>query len=237
MKKDEQNRNFFGEEFISPPISIADQVYAYLKEKILLGEIKPGERLKQVPVAQLVKISRTPVRDALRRLEQEGLVERVPQRGVRVTAIKEETVKEVFGVRTVLEAYALQLACAKISAEEIASLKNLQHQAQDILEDKEIRPQVKIKKLFALNSQFHELIYRSTGNTYLLEILNNLRNIVERMRYIGLRAEETWIHVWQEHGQLINYLEKRDKKAAVNLIKRHLIHAATYVLSSLKKNK
>ena len=57
MKKGEQNRNLFGEEFISPPISIADQVYAYLKEKILFGEIKPGERLKQVPVAKIVKIS------------------------------------------------------------------------------------------------------------------------------------------------------------------------------------
>ncbi len=221
--------------YIHPPRSLADQIYEHLKGRILHGDIKPGERMMQIPVAEKLHISRTPVRDAFRRLEQDGLVEKLPQGGVRVTIIAEETVKEVFGIRKVLEAYALGLACEKISAEEVTSLRNLKLQAQEILAAKKLNPETKIRKLFELNSRFHEIIYASTGNIYLLNILNNLRNIVSRLRYLGLRAGETWREVWEEHAQLINFLEKRDKKGALNLLNKHLDHAANYVLSSLRK--
>lgn len=222
-------------EYIHPPRSLADQIYEHLKARILHGDIKPGERMMQVPVAEKLNISRTPVRDAFRRLEQDGLVEKLPQGGVRVSIIPEETVQEVFGIRRVLETYALQIACAKIKAEEITLLKNLKYQAREILAAKELSPETKIRQLFELNSRFHEIIYGATGNIYLLNILNNLRNIVNRLRYLGLQVGETWKEVWEEHAQLINCLEKRDKKRAIKLLNKHLDHAASYVLSSLRK--
>lgn len=222
-------------EYIHPPRSLADQIYEHLKAKILHGDIKPGERMMQIPVAEKLNISRTPVRDTFRRLEQDGLVEKLPHGGVRVSVIGEETVKEVFGIRRVLETYALQIACAKITAEEISLLKNLKYQAQEILAAKGLSQEVKIRRLFELNSRFHEIIYAATDNIYLLNILNNLRNIVNRLRYLGLRAGETWMEVWAEHAQLIKFLEKKDKKGALNLLNKHLDHAASYVLSSLRK--
>lgn len=222
-------------EYFRPPRSLADQIYEHLKAKILHGDIKPGERLMQVQVAEMLNISRTPVRDAFRRLEQDGLVEKLPQGGVRVSVIPEETVREVFGIRRVLETYAMQIACAKIKAEEITLLKNLKYQAQEILATKGLTQETKIRQLFELNSRFHEIIYAATGNIYLLNILNNLRNIVNRLRYLGLQAGETWKEVWEEHARLINFLEKRDKKGALNLLSKHLDHAASYVLSSLRK--
>ena len=82
----------------------------------------------QNQVAETLKASRTPVREAFRRLEQDGLVERVPQGGVRVTHPDTETIQEVFGIRKVLEAYAVELACGRITAEEIGSLKRLVNQ-------------------------------------------------------------------------------------------------------------
>lgn len=227
--------NPLAKEYIHPPRSLADQIYEHLKAKILHGDIKPGERLMQIAVAEKLNTSRTPVRDAFRRLEQDGLVEKLPQGGVRVSIIAEETVKEVFGVRRVLETYALQIACMKIKAEDIALLKNLKYQAQEILAAKRVSQEAKIRQLFELNSRFHEIIYGATGNIYLLNILNNLRNIVSRLRYLGLQAGETWVEVWREHGQLINFLEKKDKKGAINLLNKHLDHAASYVLSSLRK--
>ncbi|MGB9698940.1 MAG: GntR family transcriptional regulator [Thermodesulfobacteriota bacterium] len=227
--------HIFPKEYIHPPRSLADQIYEHLKAKILHGDIKPGERMMQIPVAEKLSISRTPVRDAFRRLEQDGLVEKLPQGGVRVSVIPEETVKEVFGIRRVLETYALQIACGKITAEEITLLKNLKYQAQEILAAKRLNQEAKIRQLFELNSRFHEIIYAATGNVYLLNILNNLRNIVSRLRYLGLQAGETWKEVWEEHAQLINFLEKRDKKGALNLLNKHLDHAANYVLSSLRQ--
>ena len=99
--------------FLAPPNSISDQIYEYLKEKILYGDTEPGERLMQMQVAESLKASRTPVRDAFRRLVQDGLAERFPQGGIRVTSVDRETIKSVFGIRAVLEAYAIELACER----------------------------------------------------------------------------------------------------------------------------
>ena len=134
--------------FLEPPNSISDQIYERLKKQILHGEIEPGERLMQNQVAESLKASRTPVREAFRRLEQDGLVERVPQGGVRVTPLDHETIQEVFGIRKVLEAYAIELACDRITAEEIASLKRLVSQSRELLSSHELGREMKIKRLF-----------------------------------------------------------------------------------------
>jgi DNA-binding GntR family transcriptional regulator len=220
--------------FLEPPHSISDQIYERLKQQILHGEIEAGERLMQSQVAVTLRASRTPVREAFRRLEQGGLVERVPQGGVRVTSVDRETIKSVFGIRGILEAYAVQLACDYITLEEIAALKQLMHQANDILESVDSNREVKLRKLFELNTQFHDTIHRSSGNLYLIDIIDNLRNIVRRMRYLGLSADGTWSQVWEEHAQLIHFLERRDKEGAIGLIKMHLVNAASYVTSALE---
>ena len=105
--------------FLEPPNSISDQIYERLKQQILHGEIEPGERLMQNQVAETLKASRTPVREAFHRLEQDGLVERVPQGGVRVPRLELQIVQDVFGIRKVLEAYAIELACDRITVEEV----------------------------------------------------------------------------------------------------------------------
>jgi len=221
--------------FLEPPNSISDQIYERLKKQILHGEIEPGERLMQNQVAESLKASRTPVREAFRRLEQDGLVERVPQGGVRVTPLDHETIQEVFGIRKVLEAYAIELACDRITAEEIASLKRLVSQARELLSSHELGMEMKIKRLFRLNSQFHDTIYRASGNSYLMGMINSLRNIVGRLRLLGLRADSTWSRAWDEHAQLIELLERKDKGSAVRLVQTHLVNGASDVLAGLRK--
>jgi GntR family transcriptional regulator, rspAB operon transcriptional repressor len=222
------------EGFFEPPNSFSDQVYERLKEKILLGEIEPGERLMQNQVAESLNASRTPVREAFRRLEQDGLVERVPQGGVRITRLDLETIQNVFGIRKVLEAYAVELACDRITGEEISALKRLMSQARETLKSSDLDLETKMKKLFDLNSEFHDTIYRAAGNSFLLGIISNLRNIVRRMRYLGLRVDSTWAQVWDEHSKLIECLEQKEKESATRLIQDHLVNAASYVLMELK---
>jgi DNA-binding GntR family transcriptional regulator len=220
--------------FLAPPNSISDQIYERLKQQILHGEIEPGERLMQNQVAENLRASRTPVREAFRRLEQDGLVERVPQGGVRVTRFDLDTIQDVFGIRQVLEAYAIELACDRITGEEISALKRLMSQAQETLKSPDLDLETKLKRLFELNSQFHDTIYRASGNSFLLAIINNLRNIVRRMRYLGLRADSTWDQVWDEHSRLIEFLELRNRESAVKLIQEHLVNAASYVEAELR---
>jgi len=220
--------------FLEPPNSISDQIYERLKQQILHCEIEPGERLMQIQVAKSLRASRTPVREAFRRLEQDGLVERVPQGGVRVTRPDAETIREVFGIRKVLEAYAIELACDRITPPEVAALKQLSSQAQELLSSRELGLQAKISRLFELNSQFHDTIYRASGNSYLMGTINSLRNVVGRLRLLGLRADSTWSRTWDEHVQLIGLLERKDKESAVRVVQSHLVNGASDVLSGLK---
>ena len=220
--------------FLEPPNSISDQIYERLKQQILHGEIEPGERLMQNQVAENLRASRTPVREAFRRLEQDGLVERVPQGGVRVTRLDMEAIQEVFGIRNVLEAYAVELACGRITKDEIDSLKRLVSQAGELLASAELGRETKIKRLFELNSQFHDIIYRASGNSYLMGMINSLRFIVGRLRLLGLRADSTWSRAWDEHAQLIGLLERKDKESAARLLKAHLVNAVSDVLMGMK---
>lgn len=221
--------------FLEPPNSISDQIYERLKQKILFGEIESGERLMQNQVAENLQASRTPVREAFRRLEQDGLVERVPQGGVRVTRLDMEAIQEVFGIRTVLEAYAVELACGRITEAEIGTLRQLVIQARELLSSDESGRETKIKRLFELNSQFHDTLSGASGNSYLMSMVNSLRFIVGRLRLLGLRAESTWSRAWDEHAQLIGLLEKRDKESAARLVKTHLANAVSDVLAGMKR--
>jgi len=218
-------------ELVHPPKSISDQIYDLLKKKILNSEIQPGERLMQEEVAEAFKASRTPVRQAFHLLEKDGLVERLPQGGFRITRFDVETISDLFAIRAVLETYGVQLACDRIQPEVIKTLRSIKEQADQLLETASIQREVKIRQLFELNSLFHETLYRSTKSGYLLELINNLRNTVLRLRALGLRRDNTWKQSWDEHGRLIDCLERRDKKAAGKLMRRHVASAMSHVLS------
>ncbi|MCF8106412.1 MAG: GntR family transcriptional regulator [Desulfohalobiaceae bacterium] len=220
---------------IDTPKSISDQVYEYLKSQIISDQISSSERLTQEKVAEEINTSRTPVREAFRRLEQDGLVERLPQGGIRVTTVDPESISHKFGVREALEAYAIELACDQISESTIAELEEIKRQAYELLEQANLKRSQKIKRLFDLNTTFHETIYEATGNPYLIKEIQQIRQMVLVMRALGLRDDSTWIEVWKEHGELIEFLREKDKEAAVNCLRRHIRNAASYVISMINK--
>jgi len=219
---------------IEPPKSISDQIYEYLKTRILYGEIEAGERLTQERVAEQFKVSRMPVREAFRLLEQDRLVEKLPQGGFRVTSITMETIRHVFGIRAALEAYAIELACDRISEETIGKLGNIKQQAHEVLKKDSLDESEKVKGFFDLNTEFHDTIYEATGNPYLIKIILQLRNLVLRMRAIGLREVSTWVQVWEEHGELLAGLKRKDKETASRCIRQHIENAASYVTSVVR---
>jgi DNA-binding GntR family transcriptional regulator len=218
-------------ELVRPPKSFSDQIYELLKKKILNSEILPGERLMQEEVAKAFNASRTPIRHAFHLLEKDGLVERLPQSGVRITRLDLETIRDLFAIRGVLEAYGVELACERIQPKDIETLKSIRDQASQMLESSTIAREAKLRKLFELNSLFHETIYESTNSRYLMDLISNLRNTVLRLRALGLRKDNSWRQAWDEHSRLIDCLDRRDKKAAGKLMRRHLANARSDVLS------
>jgi DNA-binding GntR family transcriptional regulator len=214
---------------MQPPKSIPDQIYEYVMERIHRGEIQEGERLIEVKIAETLQTSRTPVREAFRLLEQDGVIERLPQGGVRVTEVFEETAREIFGIRSVLECYAMKLACEAITRDHLDELKMMRNRAFDLIDNKEVSREEKRRRLFDLNTRFHDTVYQACNSQYLLKLINNLRHMVLRLRAVGLRDESGWRIAWEEHDQLIQHLERREPEKASALVRVHIEKAASNV--------
>ncbi len=220
---------------IVPPKSISDQIYEFLKENILLGKIVPGERIIESRIAEDLKTSRTPVREAFQRLVQDGLVERVTQGGVRVSVITPRMIKEVFGIRGVLEVYAVELVCDNIEAETIIKLKELAQQARKLLSSPEANDPEELITLWKINTSFHETIYRATVSEHLLKLVGQLNSLVRRFRFLSMR--KTRIRAWDQHELIIKYLEDKDKAMLGELMKAHIEEAASDTLKALENDK
>jgi DNA-binding GntR family transcriptional regulator len=222
------------EAVIVPPRSISDQIYEVLKERILLGMIAPGERIIEKSIAGGLKTSRTPVREAFQRLVQDGLAERVPQGGVRATIITPRMVNEVFGIRAVLEIYAVELACDQIDVETIRTLKELARQARKLLSSPDANRLEELILLWRINTSFHETIYRATGSESLLRLIGQLNSLVRRFRFLSMR--KTRVQAWDQHEQIIRYLEDKNRTVLGELMKVHIEHAASDTLKALEND-
>lgn len=216
---------------VVPPNSIADQIYERLKSGIIDGEIEPGNRLFEAELASSFQASRTPVREALRRLEQDHLVERLSSGGVRVTEFDWQAIQDLFSLRAVLEMHAIDLACDRITPEQITTLKQIRAQVSGLQNSGEINRDYLMKRVLELNSSFHETIYRATGSKYLMKLISHLRGIIVGMRRMSIKADWAWTQTWDEHDRLIGHLERGEKEAAIQLIKEHVASAASHVRS------
>ena len=174
---------------VDPSKSIADQIYETLRNAIVRREIEPNQRLFEVEVARGFNASRTPVREAFRRLEQDGVAERLAQGGIRVSQPDTETIRDLFNLRAILEVHAIELACERITAEDIALLKQIRAQAEELLKASDVSHDFTLNRFYELNSMFHDAIYAATRSKFLIKVLNNIRVMVMSVRSVSIRLE------------------------------------------------
>ncbi|MBU1184768.1 MAG: GntR family transcriptional regulator, partial [Proteobacteria bacterium] len=134
-------------------ISVREKTYDYLKSNILSGRFVPGERLAEEHLAKELGVSRTPVREALHKLEQDGLIEPLESRGFCIPKDSEEEIEDLFELRTVLEGYTLKLICERITDEQIGRLEEIIDKAEVSLRRK------RIDEVFQWNTEFHDILY------------------------------------------------------------------------------
>ena len=150
-------------------LPLRDVVFNTLRQAILKGELKPGERLMEIALAEKLGVSRTPIREAMRKLEQEGLVVMIPRRGAQVANITEKDLNDVLEVRIALENVAIEKACDRMSEEEMGRLwlaaKEFEHTIAE----------GNLVKLAEADVAFHEIIYKASDNKRLIQVLNNMR--------------------------------------------------------------
>lgn len=205
-------------------LPLRDVVFNTLRQAILRGELKPGERLMEIQLANKLGVSRTPIREALRKLELEGLVHMVPRKGAEVADITEKSLRDVLEVRKALEELSVQLACEKITEEEIDKLRRAAVRFKETLQDQDVT------KIAEADVEFHDIIYMATDNQKLILLLNNLREQMYRYRVEYLKNEEAYDQLIAEHEELIENISKRNKEEATRIMCQHIDNQVATVI-------
>jgi len=219
---------------IEVPRSMSDQVYQILRESIMANEFKPGDRLVELQLSELLETSRTPIREAIRRLEHDGLVERLPQGGVRVKPVTIESVRQVYGLRGVLESYAVRQACDRINEDDLAALELIRQQALELMNNNSMERFEKTRRLLALNTDFHDTLNQICEDAYLLKMLDVVHQEVIRMRGMALQDKANWEEVWEQHKELLRLIREGQKEKLDEFVKHHAARGAEYVMDALK---
>ena len=210
-------------------IPLRDVVFNTLRSAIITGELSPGERLMEIKLANELGVSRTPVREALRKLEREGLVITTARKGAEVAPINEKDLKEVLEIRKSLESLACQIASQKITpaqTEELAAMNSLIAQAIEA-NDTESITQVDI--------EFHEIIYTVTENQRLIDMLHQLKEHILRYRLQYIKDMKNKKNIVDEHNKIISALENHNARSARREIERHIELQEKYILNNLER--
>lgn len=209
---------------------LREVIFDTLREAIIVGELKPGERLMEVQLAEKMGVSRTPVREAIRKLELEGLVTMIPRRGVQVADLSVKDIMDVLEVRASLDGLATALSAERITEDELKELKHVYNQFVNYVEKENL--QGSIKK----DVEFHEIIYRSSRNDKLIQIASNLREQVHRFRVIYLKDYRSHKDLVKEHAEILNAIEIKNPDLAQSLAKAHIKNQELTIISSIKKH-
>ena len=215
---------------INEYLPLRDVVFYTLRQAILKGELEPGERLMEMQLAEQLGVSRTPIREAIRKLELEGLVLMIPRRGAIVAKITEKDLRDVLEVRSSLERLSTELACERMYEDTIMELKKAQEAFKEALAQDDITLQAQ------RDVEFHDVIYKATENLRLIQMLNNLREQMYRYRLEYLKdglAHQTLI---EEHEAIIEALSKRDKDTATKIMVRHIYNQELTVMKKIQSD-
>ena len=202
------------------------EVTARLRDMIVEARLPAGERIQELEVARSLGVSRTPVREALKVLASEGLVELLPQRGAVVRAFTPKDAQDMLAMIALLEEYAGRAACAA-SDEEIAPIVELHRRMRTHFERRE-RPEY-----FALNQQIHGAIVEAAHNQTLSAMHASLRARMRRIRYIGNNSPENWNAAMAEHEEMIAALAARDGEGLARALRAHLENTWPRVASTV----
>lgn len=210
-------------------LPLRDVVFNTLREAILRGDLVPGERLMELQLAAKLGVSRTPIREAIRMLEQEGLAITIPRKGAIVAGMTEKDMQDVLEIREALEELSVQVACDKITDEEVEKLqrnmKNFEHSLKS----------GDLKKMAQADVEFHDVIYQATDNPKLINMLNNLREQMYRYRVEYLKNPQNHEQLLKEHEAIYQGIVEKDKDAVTEMIRRHIRNQVAVVKHMIRE--
>lgn len=199
-------------------------VYERLKQAIIQGDFGPGSRVVESRLAGALGISRTPVREAIHKLEREGLLRQDPKRGFFVEGLGRADIEETFGIRSVLESYAARLAAIRHIEGELKPLEAKLADYQQCLDRGDLGSLLKI------NTEFHDLLYGLSRSPRLIKMINDLRDHIYRCRIVILKVKDMAELSHADHRQMLAAMKRRDADHVEKLVKDHLLRGQEIVL-------
>ena len=202
-----------------------------LRDAIRKGILKPGERLMEIQLADELGVSRTPVREAIRKLELEGYVIMMPRRGTYVANLSIRDVNEVFEIRTTLDSLASGLAAERITDEELERLQRLLVHIGEYIEENDM------EKIVAADTEFHDILYQASRNTRLVGIIVNLREQMTRFRSMSMAFPGRLRETLAEHKRIVDAIAQGDVKEAQQAAEFHMEKSEQTLLKSMEEMK
>ena len=198
-----------------------------LRQAIKDGILKPGERLMEIQLADELGVSRTPIREAIRKLEQEGFVVMVPRRGTYVADISLKDIAQVFEIRSALEELAAGLAAERITPDELEYLERILVEINDFIDKGQF------DKIVDADIRFHDVLYHASRNTRLVDILHNLREQMLRFRSVSMHYPGRLAATWEEHRQMVENIANHNSTMARKVAKKHMENSEKTLLKGI----
>ncbi|MBR2038354.1 MAG: GntR family transcriptional regulator [Lachnospiraceae bacterium] len=211
-------------------LPLRDVVFNTLRQAILTGELKPGERLMEIHLANKLGVSRTPIREAIRKLELEGLVTMIPRRGAEVAQITGKSLQDVLEVRRSLDALCAELACERISDGEIAALEAACKEFEEATYTRDARV------IAAADVALHDIIIKATNNNRLVQLVNNLAEQMYRYRFEYIKDYSMHGRLVEEHRVIFEAIRKKDKVTAAAAAVTHIDNQMESIARQLHLN-
>lgn len=203
---------------------IREEVFTMLRQAILTGKLQPGDRLVERELAEQLGVSRTPVREALRKLELENLVTHIPRKGVVVSEISRKDVIEIFDIRACLEGLAASLAAQKATRDELQGLRALLNEMEIAASNRDY------EELNEIHDEFHRRLFDIADSPRLVQMINSLSDYISRFTKTGYSIPGRSSAAMQEHQDLLEALEARDSSRAEKIAGHHVMNTKTVVL-------
>src|SRR5205085_2971359 len=205
-----------GQAFRGNAAMMHDEVVSRLRHKLTEGEIAPGARIPERELCASFAISRTPLREALKVLAAEGLVVLLPNRGSRAAKLTQKDVKELFEVCEALEATAGELACPRVTDDQLAEIASLQAKMVEYFRAGDLL------SYYRCNRLIHESIVRAADNAVLAGFYESVSGRIRRARFITPMSPEHWAIAVAEHEAILNALQRRDSSGLAHILRTHL---------------
>ena len=199
--------------------SLTTVIFERIRDDILYGKYEKGEKIVEAKLAEEFNVSRTPVREALKQLELDDLVENIPNRGVVVKGISKQDIVDIFTIRLAIEGIAVEWAIERMDQEDLQKIKEI----YELMEFYTFKKDV--KKFAELNTKFHEAIYKATKSRYLENVLKNYQVFMKVVRYKSLEKPGRLEGALNEHKRIVDALMEKDVERAKDVVIEHVKHS------------